>query len=90
MLPPRPFNAAPDLVVEILSESTADRDLSLKHRLYEQNGVPEYWIVDPAAHTLTAFKMTPEGTYRSSPPVSRRIEFHTDRLHAVVDLTAVW
>ena len=77
-------------MAEILSESTADRALSLKHRLHEQNGVPECWIVDPATRTLTAFKMTPEGTCRSSDPVSRRIEFHTDRFHAVVDLTAVW
>lgn len=90
ILSPEKINAAPDLVVEVLSKSTAQRDLSLKLKVYEQSGVPEYWIVDPEAHTVTVFKMTSEGTYGSSRSVSERIEFHTERLHAAVDLTAVW
>lgn len=37
----------PDLVVEILSESTYRADLFDKRDLYRRSGVPEYWIVDP-------------------------------------------
>lgn len=37
----------PDLVLEILSESTAYYDLVKKKRIYESSGVKEYWIVDP-------------------------------------------
>jgi len=36
----------PDLVVEILSPATAARDCGIKLRLYEREGVAEYWIVD--------------------------------------------
>ena len=38
---------APDWVIEILSPSTATKDLNLKLLLYQTHGVGEYWIVDP-------------------------------------------
>lgn len=37
---------APDLVVEVLSESTADIDRTNKLKLYARSGVLEYWIID--------------------------------------------
>ena len=46
------ISGAPDLVVEILSPSTADRDRELKLRLYARHGVREYWIVDPDERTV--------------------------------------
>ena len=40
-------NGAPDMVIEILSPSSANRDTLLKFNKYMQAGVREYWIVDP-------------------------------------------
>ncbi len=37
----------PDFVVEILSNSTAERDRGVKFQDYESHGVEEYWIIDP-------------------------------------------
>jgi Uma2 family endonuclease len=45
---PRGIEGAPDLVVEILSPSTAGKDVTRKWWLYEAAGVQEYLIVDPA------------------------------------------
>lgn len=52
---------APALAVEILSPSTAVRDLNRKRELYEQYGVEEYWIVDPDRKRITAFTLTGSG-----------------------------
>ena len=44
---------APDLVIEILSPATADRDRGYKRELYGRHGVTEYWLVDPIAETIS-------------------------------------
>ncbi|MGB0880440.1 MAG: Uma2 family endonuclease [Polaribacter sp.] len=46
---------APNLIVEILSRSTSRKDLNDKKKLYEENGVVEYWVVHPTEATLTQF-----------------------------------
>lgn len=51
----------PNLVVEILSPSTQDRDLTVKRRLYARHGVREYWIVDVDRRTVEVNVWTPEG-----------------------------
>ena len=43
---------APDMIIEILSASTARRDRFEKFRIYEKAGVREYWIVDPDNQTV--------------------------------------
>jgi Uma2 family endonuclease len=48
---------APDLVIEILSPSTSSYDCVVKFNLYRENGVREYWIVDPVSKRVNVFHL---------------------------------
>ncbi|MGA3326299.1 MAG: Uma2 family endonuclease [Terriglobia bacterium] len=52
---------APDLVVEVLSESTARVDRSIKLKLYGKFGVQEYWIIDPNGPSAEIYRRGNEG-----------------------------
>jgi Uma2 family endonuclease len=52
IITPKNIQGAPDLVVEILFPSTAANDRGPKLKTYDDGGVREYWIVDPAARTV--------------------------------------
>lgn len=57
------IKGAPDLVVEVLSPSTAPKDLREKKNLYEKFGVAEYIIIDPLEEYVERFLLNEEGTY---------------------------
>jgi Uma2 family endonuclease len=69
------IQGAPDLVIEILSPGTREKDLEIKRKIYARFGVQEYWIVDPAAETVevltrSALGYAPAGTYGKSDGLS--------------------
>jgi len=49
---------APDLVIEILSDSNRQYDEQVKYKTYERLGVDEYWIADPFEQTVKVFRRT--------------------------------
>lgn len=55
---------APDLVVEILSPTTAEKDRDLKRKLYAAHGVREFWIVRPEAQTVEVLELGETGYLR--------------------------
>ena len=59
-LTPTHCKGAPDLIIEILSPSTASKDMKQKRDLYEKNGVKEYWIVDPSNMTVQIYEFINE------------------------------
>jgi len=62
---------APDLIIEILSPSTAQKDVTEKYHLYEQSGVKEYWITDPTNETLLPYTLGDDGRYNASKMLSK-------------------
>ena len=46
---------APDMIIEILSDSTRSRDKIKKLNVYQEAGVREYWIVNPDDRNVEVF-----------------------------------
>lgn len=59
----RDLPTAPVLVVEVRSHSTAWLDSGRKRELYQEAGVPHYWLVDPRNPSITALDLV-DGAYR--------------------------
>ena len=65
---------APDLVIEILSPSTKNKDMRIKLKKYESAGVREYWIVNPEARVVIVYNFEAENltgmyTFKDKIPV---------------------
>jgi Uma2 family endonuclease len=56
VITPLHARGAPDLVAEIASKSTRRRDETIKLRLYERDGVTEYWVVDPHLDVVRVYR----------------------------------
>ncbi|SHF62335.1 Endonuclease, Uma2 family (restriction endonuclease fold) [Caldanaerobius fijiensis DSM 17918] len=54
---------APDLIVEIVSPSTARKDKLEKFNLYEKFGVKEYWLVEPESKIVSVFTLQDNKRY---------------------------
>ena len=52
----QPIRVVPNLVVEVLSRSTAARDRGRKRDVFARYGVPEFWIVDPVLRTFEVLR----------------------------------
>lgn len=53
-----------DLVIEVVSEESAERDHGEKFIEYERGGVPEYWIIDPLREETRFYQRDDKGRYR--------------------------
>lgn len=57
------IGGAPELVMEVISAGSWQRDRIQKKALYEQAGVAEYWIIDPDAEAVEVFALV-RGSYQ--------------------------
>jgi Uma2 family endonuclease len=64
------IQGAPELLIEILSQSNKGYDEVTKHSLYERTGVGEYWSVDPSADAVRVFRRNAAGRYESAAELS--------------------
>jgi len=63
-------SGAPDLVVEILSPGNSTKEMREKYRVYEEAGVREYWIVNPAEKVVLVYLLNEAGIFIGLAPVT--------------------
>jgi Uma2 family endonuclease len=62
----------PDLVLEVLSDSSVRKDLVRLKGAYERAGIPEYWLVDARSEQISFQILTPQDDgYRPSAPADQ-------------------
>ncbi len=66
-IPERHLESPPALIVEVLSDSTRQRDRIHKRDLYEAQGVTAYMLADPEAESLEVLVLGPSGEYEVLP-----------------------
>lgn len=64
----RGCNGAPDLVVEILSPGNSRKEMHEKYEVYEENGVREYWLVNPLEKNVIIYLLNGEGVFVGQKP----------------------
>ena len=76
---PDGVHGAPDLVVEVLSRSTAKNDRKRKKEVYEKCGVPEYWLVNPSDKSIEVHLLE-NGKYNLHDIYSVRPDWELDQM----------
>lgn len=89
MISPSRVLGPPDLVIEIISPSSAKKDREIKRKLYERFLVPEYWLVNPEGHAIERFPLVRD-RYGESEPHAESIRYRAGTIDVTVDLRRVW
>jgi len=82
---------APDMIIEIISKSSAKNDAIEKYNIYEEAGVLEYWIVYPETELVHVFllengKFQLKKIYASDD----KIEVHIFKGELIIDLNEIF
>lgn len=80
----------PDLVIEVISPTSRSKDSVRKLYDYAAIGVPEYWLIDPEARTLTRLFLR-EGAYSIVEAVEGDAIFRPEGFEGLeIDLARLW
>ncbi|NWF65852.1 MAG: Uma2 family endonuclease [Campylobacterales bacterium] len=81
---------APVIIFEVLSKSTANKDLNLKYNLYEKEGVKFYIIVNPDDRVAKVYKLQNGKYIKVCDTVDERVKFEIDECEVEFDFSKIW
>ncbi len=68
-------DGVPDLIVEIISKGTKNRDMKVKKAIYERFGVKEYWIVNPFDRSIDVYALNDRGSISYIQRLNNKVRF---------------
>jgi Uma2 family endonuclease len=81
---------SPDMVAEVISTSTAKKDLNEKFNLYEAHGVKEYWVVFPQEKTIQVYLLNAENKYELEDVYEEKGMAHLRTIDLEIDLDDIF
>jgi len=84
------ISKAPALIFEILSKSTATKDLNLKYELYEKEGVKYYIIVNPTDKIAKVYKLKDGKYIKVIDAHSEVVDFNLQECSFKFDFSKIW
>ena len=84
------LDRAPELIFEILSESTAYKDKNTKFKLYEKGGVRHYVIVDPENQLATVHTLRESRYVKVTDAMNESLEFDLGKCLINFDFSKIW
>jgi len=83
---------APEIIFEILSKSTASKDRNLKFKLYEQEAVKYYILVDPDDKVAKVYGLVNGKYIKVCDATQEKVEFHLKECAKTIefDFSKIW
>ena len=81
---------APAIIFEILSKSTANKDLNLKYEIYEKEGVKYYIIVEPKEKIAKVYRLENGRYIKVIDAHSESVVFKLDKCNFSFDFSKIW
>ena len=81
---------APTIIFEVLSKSTAIKDINLKYQIYEKEGVKYYVIVNPNDENAKVYKLENYRYVKVADASDEKIKLNLDECNLEFDFSLIW
>ena len=81
---------APSIVFEVLSKSTATKDLNLKYKIYECEAVTYYVIVSPESESAKVYRLKEDRYVKVADATDDHVDFELQACKFTFDFSLIW